>query len=309
MLIKLFPLAIYLICIGIVWIALMGIRKYYQSKGRRSPFTQKFLRSPGESILWRLQDINMDLDFYVSVAVFFPILFYSMCLSQIRLGNIKNPNFIWLVSMIFGIGVMAYSLVKLFRLIALRRKLRLGLEGEMAVGQELNLLMHDGYHVFHDFPADGFNIDHIVVGKPGVFAVETKARSKPTSGNRTSDAEVVYDGRKLQFPNWVETEPLKQARLQAEWLSKWLSSAVGEQVQARPVIALPGWFVKRTSSEGFPVINPRLFRSIAKPVNGKILSEPQIKRIVHQLDQKCRDVEPTGTEGLGGAPGIETSKK
>jgi Nuclease-related domain len=33
-------------------------------------------------------------------------------------------------------------------------------------------------------PAEGFNIDHVVVGRNGVFAVETKGRSKPVKGRR-----------------------------------------------------------------------------------------------------------------------------
>ena len=45
-----------------------------------------------------------------------------------------------------------------------RRAVRLGYEGELAVGQELEQFRHDGYYVYHDFPADTFSIDHIVVG-------------------------------------------------------------------------------------------------------------------------------------------------
>jgi hypothetical protein len=58
-------------------------------------------------------------------------------------------------------------------------------------------------------------------------------------------------------------------------------------------VALPGWFVMRTSSEGIPVLNPILFRSLLKQIQPQNLSEKTIKRIVHQLEQKCRDVEPT----------------
>jgi hypothetical protein len=88
----------------------------------------------------------------------------------------------------------------------LRRITRLGYEGEVATGQELNQLMLHGYHVYHDFVADKFNIDHLVVGPAGVFAVETKARAKPTSNNRKEDAHVSYDGRCLHFPKWKESQ-------------------------------------------------------------------------------------------------------
>ena len=69
----------------------------------------------------------------------------------------------------------------------------------MAAGQEPNSLTEAGYRVYHDLPAEGFNIDHVAVGRNGVFAMETKGRSKPAKGNVT----VVYDGRTLRFPDRI----------------------------------------------------------------------------------------------------------
>ena len=60
--------------------------------------------------------------------------------------------------------------------------------------------------VYHDIPGNNFNIDHVVVGPNGVFAVETEGRSKPNRGRGQSDATVVYDGRSLTFPDSVKTE-------------------------------------------------------------------------------------------------------
>ena len=138
-----------------------------------------------------------------------------------------------------------------------------------------------------------------------IYAVETKARRKPTTHNGKADAKVLYDGAKLQFPDWVETKPLEQARKQASWLSKWLSSAVGDRVNVIPVLNLPGWFVERTSANGFAVINPKQFRSILNSTKSSKLDESTIARVVHQLDQRCRDVQPKATEGLGAQPSLE----
>lgn len=168
----------------------------------------------------------------------------------------------------------------------------------------MNQLLRDGYDVYHDFPAEKFNIDHIIIGPAGVYAVETKARRKPATGDGQFDAKVVYDGRKLHFPDWVETKPLEQARRIAQWLSRWLSSAVGDSVNVQPVIALPGWYVERQSPNGFPVINPKNIRSILKSSRNKALDESMVTRIVHQIDQRCRDVHPRANEGLAGKPGL-----
>jgi hypothetical protein len=200
----------------------------------------------------------------------------------------------------FGLAFFAYFLIKIVRLFNLRRIIRLGYEGEVATGQELNQMMLRGYHVYHDFVADKFNIDHIVVGPAGVFAVETKARAKPTSGNRNTSHKVSYDDKYIQFPKWKETKPLEQAKNQATWLERWLSSATGEKIQVRPVVALPGWFTTRMSSKGIPVINPKRFAEIARVSDGLRLDERRIKRIAHQIDQRCRNIESKAVEGLGG---------
>jgi len=164
-------------------------------------------------------------------------------------------------------------------------------DGEVAVAQELTPLMLEGYTVFHDFSTEKFNIDHIVVGRAGVFAIETKARTKRSAGNGEKDAVVVYDGKSLRFPFHTETKPIKQAKDQASWLSKWLSSAVGEPVKATPILTLPGWYVKRVKPDGVPVLNNSEIRSYITKKKDEVPKE-MITRILHQLDQRCRDVEP-----------------
>ena len=86
---------------------------------------------------------------------------------------------------------------------------------------------------------------------------------------------------------------IDQAENQASWLSNWLGQAIGEPIAARAIVALPGGFVKRTSSEGISVANPKQFSSLFEHIKPRPLSESMLTRINHQLDQKCRDIEPT----------------
>lgn len=287
-----FPIIFFLGILDIVILVLYLLRKYREAKGYRSPFTDNFLRSPGESLNRKIIEINDKVTENLALLITTPLLLYAVYISSLHFGNSKFSTPTIALFIIVVIGFIAFYLFKLIKLLNLRRSYRLGYEGEIAVGQELNQLMREGYYVYHDFPAGNFNIDHIVVGSSGVFAVETKARSKPTSKNALADARVVYDGECLKFPKGTDIQSIQQAKRQAKWISAWLSSAIGEHVGARPVLALPGWFVERTASGGIPVINPKNFRSIAKPKNGNHLSESMITRIVHQLEQKCRDITP-----------------
>lgn len=287
-----FPIILFFGIFAVIASVLYLLRKTRQIKGKRSPFSDNFLRSPGESLNKKIMEINDRVTENLVLLITTPILLYAIYISSLYFGNLKNSALTLDIYVIAGIGFVVYSLIRLVKLLNLRRSYQLGYEGEIAVGQELNQLMRDGYYVYHDFPADKFNIDHIVVGASGVFAVETKARSKPTSKDRKADAKVKYDGRCLQFPNGMDVQSIEQAKRQAEWLSKWLRSAVGEAVKVRPVVALPGWFVERVASGGIRVVNPKNFRSIAKTKTGNNLSDQMISRIVHQLERKCRDVKP-----------------
>ena len=114
------------------------------------------------------------------------------------------------------------------------------------VGEELNQLMASGFRVFHDLPFDGFNIDHVLVGPPGVFAVETKTRRKPADIKGLERAQVFSDGERLRFPkDKYDSKAIPQARRNAETLAKWLTSATGQRVTVSAILTLPGWMVRR----------------------------------------------------------------
>ncbi|TVS21190.1 MAG: NERD domain-containing protein, partial [Planctomycetaceae bacterium] len=98
-----------------------------------------------------------------------------------------------------------------------RRNMQLGYDCELAVAQELNALARKGYYVFHDVPADGFNIDHVTVGPTGVVAIETKGRPKPLGKDGRANAKMRFEQGRLQFPGWSERKPLDQATRQAKW--------------------------------------------------------------------------------------------
>lgn len=268
------------------------IWKFFAARERkRSPLTRGLLRGPGYSLQEKIDEVTFDFAGMMGISTMIPFMFYAAYLNEwVRKGAQPTGFFTTfvLVLAIAGLIMVAWRIV---RLLNKRRQLRLGFEAELAAGQELNQLAHDGYWVFHDFPADTFNIDHVVVGPTGVYAVETKGRPKRHTHGEEKGYEVRYDGKRLEFPGWSEAEPLEQAERQANWLRKWLARAVGEQVPVKPMLLLPGWFVRRTGGGGIPVFSGKEVRTYLPKVGAGTLSPIQIQRIVHQLDQKCRSIE------------------
>jgi hypothetical protein len=270
-------------------------RWYRKRKGLKSPLTSQLLRSPGESLRAQIEKANEGLFEAFFMVAIVPSLVIGACFSSLFISGKTMGTSTIAVGIIIWVCFTVYYIQRIFRLLSQRRNLRLGLDGELAVAEELNKLMFSGYHVYHDFPAEKFNIDHILIGPVGVFAVETKTRSKRKGPRGKSSADVTYDGKKLIFPNgFYEVNALTQAKDQALWLGKWLSSAVGEKVNVEPIVTIPGWYVKRLTQEEIPVLNPKKEIEIHITSSGRknILSDVMIARIVHQIDQSCRHIEP-----------------
>jgi hypothetical protein len=277
-------------------ILIVFLKLYQHSrKGRRSPLTTQLLRSPGESLRRQIDDISIDVASYIFGSfLLVPFSFYYFSISQKATASVATR----IITALGLLVIAGWYFYKLWQVLKERNKLRLGLDCETAVGQELNQLMLHGCRVYHYFPAEKFNIDHVVISPKGVLAVETKGRSKPNKKGGPSDATVVFDGNGLKFPHRFEKSPIDQAKRQAKWLSTWLSSAVGEPVSVQPVLALPGWFIQRERPADILIVNGKNPAMLLKWANGDSLSDSMIKRISHQIEQRCRDVEPVAyTEG------------
>ncbi|MCL4455853.1 MAG: NERD domain-containing protein [Nitrospirae bacterium] len=264
-------------------------KKIYQKK-KRSPLKEKLLRNPGETLRKQEREIAIDRMLAMTSLYFVTVIF----IIAVLLTPERYKTASLLVELLFT-GLYTVFYFAFFRKIknhsASLRHISLGLDGELATAQALNQLMRHGYYVYHDFPADKFNIDHIVIGKTGIYAVETKTKSKQNIKG-TEAANVSYDGNVLNFPDGGNTEFIRQAKEQAKWLSKFLRESIGKQVFVTPVLALPGWMVNyRTTDDSLIVINPKMCEGVIT-ARRNMVDETTITQVKYQIEKECRTVEP-----------------
>ena len=269
-----------------VLLALVFLERWRRKRrGERSPLSEKLLRPAGHSLQRKLEDLNEAFDTWF-IGTFLCSLLAVGSLPFAPADTIGRTIFL----IVFGLGTAGCTVMAWRTLLKLRTN-RLGLLGEQAMAELLQWLLPLGYQVFHDVPGDGkWNIDHVVVGPAGVFAVETKYRTKQPGKASERDHEAIFDGDKIQFPSHYDTETPEQARRNARWLAKELSKATGERVTVQPIVALPGWWVTLKANSDIKVLN-------GKQVPGFIAKEPAqlsdkaIQQISYQLEKCCRDVE------------------
>jgi hypothetical protein len=184
---------------------LAKVKARYKSESEE-PFTGFPHRPPGESLRRKIQHLDDKFGQELLVMVLFP-----GALALIVVVNPIYQTWPWLPAFV----LMSFSVAIWYgrRVMKLLRELwdySLGFTGERVVGEELNQLMLDGYRVFHDVPFEGFDIDHVVVGPPGVYAIETKARRKPKGERGKKEYHVRFDGTALHWPKKQETEETKK---------------------------------------------------------------------------------------------------
>ena len=220
---------------------------------KRSPLKSSPLRNPGQSLD---EEISGIIDEAIGSYVVLPVIFIVIAgLEWWRWYTEMTPNPIFWS--IVAIGITIFSLIRLGSYRKRMKSLKLGRDGERAVGQYLELLREKGCRVFHDLIGDNFNLDHVVVCEHGIFSIETKTYSKPTKGNAT----VVFNGKDILIDGFsTDKRIITQAYAEASWLQSILSESTGKSYPVRPVVVFPGWYVETKQGKkknGLWVLNPK----------------------------------------------------
>ncbi len=215
----------------------------------------------------------------------FGFVVFAMCQLFFQYFNVYPSPFMTIAS---TATVIAYTAIHLWRRFPELRRLRLGIDGEKAVGQYLDELRSMGYAVFHDIQTPRGNIDHVLVGTGGIFAIETKTISKPTD----HDAVISYDGANVRVDGFSpDRDPISQTLALANELSTIVERATQSRPDVRPVVLYPGWYVeKQPKGVKVWVLAPRAFPGFLKHEPGK-LTDAQVAGVRSAIDAYARSYD------------------
>ena len=273
-------------CVTIISIIYFLVSRSKKFKLHKKPVGkgEKMHREAGHSLAIAFESKQEKLLLLLVCVIVLPI-----CLIT---GAPNEWEWYWTIPILLILASVGALLIKA-RLLHLS-DLSLGLQGERLVGETINWLMKDGFDVFHDYPIDpngkSGNIDHIVVGPNGVFAIETKAVRKPTDDSIAKNYEVSFNGKSLKYPHFsTKRGGMTQAIHNAQFLSKELSASLDEPIQVHPILTLPGWFVDSSSTSPLSVLNPKNIRANILRKDSVIDKSLQ-RKITHRIKERCQDV-------------------
>ena len=276
---------------GVVGIQIWKIKR----RSERPPVAFKLLRGPGETLRQGVAKADEDWVSRLVYASLVPVVAAWAVLGVfIKLLPTTPFSIEIVVTVLVFIATLVPAMRWAWRDLTRYRNDHLGYLGEREVAEQLQPLLADGYRVFHDVPAEGaktqFNLDHVTVGPTGVALIETKTRRKGRARPGFKDHEVEFDGHQLVWPWGEDRHGIGQAINNAEWLEKWIFGRTGLKVPVKPILTLPGWYVKEAPSPRLRVVNSKILADVIRGHGEITLTPEKIDLIARQLDDRCRDV-------------------
>ncbi len=256
-----------------------------------SPLKEKPLRQAGQGAREMLTDYALDNLFYIVFVV--GITLFICAMEWIRYFFPQPPHpliytFVFILTLIWAVLRWSKSIKNINRM-------RQGRDGEIIVGQTLDELTVNGFHVFHDVPARSkkgkrFNIDHVLVGKRGIFAVETKTWSKHSNGTDKIEA----DSRGILIAGYIpDKDILLQPLLEADWISEMINHKIGKNIKIKPVLTFPGWFIepsaqKVANERGVLLVNPKALGKFIMN-ESETFSSDEVSILISLISSHVRD--------------------
>lgn len=259
-----------------------------ESRGLRSPLKDKPLRLPGQSVQDELDGLLFDkLIPYFLFVVFLGLLTGMEWIAVWR--HLPRQPWLYTGMTLIAVVVCGWQFMRARQKIA---SLKLGRDGERTVAEFLESLRERGAQVFHDVPAEGFNLDHVLLCRRGIFAIETKTRGKPVG----RDARVTFTADSvLVGGHKPERDPVRQVQGGARWLGQLLEQSTGKRFSVRGLVLFPGWFVEPMTrawkEAGLPwVLSPKVLSRFIEKEPAR-LEESDVRLAAFHLDRYIRAEE------------------
>ncbi|PMR77120.1 nuclease-related domain-containing protein [Billgrantia endophytica] len=284
---------IFLFPLGAMAVIVIALRNLHDARVR-SPFNARPLREPGQALRDRLDRAfaNLFLNGALGPIVTLAPLVYGM--GRMLFASRQN----WLEWALYG--ALSTVLVLIYCFLLIRdfqhiRRIKLGLACELAVGQELERLIHPEahpYYVFHDVPTDTDTIDHVAVTPFAVFVVETRARTRPFTADGREINVVTVEPQRLRFPGWSEHRPLVKTLRATRWLAEWLENRCDTAVPVRGVLALPGWDITCAGTpDGLMVVSGEGLAQLLSEIKPGHLDDELHDKVIAALIERAAELE------------------
>ena len=254
-----------------------------QFVGEGTRFNDSIMREAAQRFRDECNRLSTSQSIYLGGMLVFAMLFAAAYLLQAEQLFAGYPD--WQLGLLLGFLLLAaifaaYKIINTFRA---ARRARLLRDASLAIGHQLQQSSSASTLLFHDVETSAGIIDHVVIGREGVYAVNVIARrSNEGASARVLENRVQFSGS--DEPVSVVPDLAKNTRL-----AKHFTQLIGQRVRVRSVIAVPGWETPEQADERHLVVNER---NVAMLLGWKdktdLLMDDDVQILVQDLRLRCR---------------------
>ena len=219
---------------ALLWALLWGITRVapYLRFGR--VFPELVLNAAGEAARTDLRWVERELLLLTAVALAAVLTFLALWFAG---GERSGGVWMWVGFGLACLLAVGWSYFTVRRFLDWRDA-RFAARAHAALSATLGRLALQGHRVFHDVPLGELSVDHVVMGKFGVFAIKVVAR-RP--GKMTPNVARI-NGRSIEFQDgYALLDTIALAERGARVLTDGTAKGMSHRMHVLPVVAVPGW--------------------------------------------------------------------
>ncbi|MEJ2273547.1 MAG: nuclease-related domain-containing protein [Woeseiaceae bacterium] len=251
--------------------------------GSTPSFADSIMHEAAQRFRDELDRISGSQAIYLAGTLVFIVLFASAYVLQAQNLFAGYPSWqLWLQT---GFLLMAALVAgwRLSRTVFAYRQVRFMRDANVAVGHQLQKISTGANRIFHDVRTSAGIVDHVLVGRTGIYAINVV----PRRGRRNGSA--VLKDSYLSFSDSDDRTPIVDITASTARLEKEVGQLLGHRIRVRSVIAVPGWNIGEQASQNHLLVNERTIPMLRGwRDQSDYLMDEDVEALQEELTTRCR---------------------
>ena len=214
-------------------------------------FSDRIMHEAAQRFRDELDRLSCSQSTYLCGVLVFATLFIAAYVLQAKHLFAGYPSWQLYLQLGFLLLVSGYAAFRLGKIALESHQVKFVRDANVAIGHQLQHMSAQGSYVFHDVETSAGVVDHVIIGRKGLYAVNVIARR---TGKR---AHAKLRDNSIEYSNNNPDHSIIDITAKAARLQKEFRQLLGHKVRVRSVIAVPGWDMDEQPNAEHLLVNER----------------------------------------------------
>lgn len=253
-----------------------------RAAGAAPNFSDSIMHEAAQRFRDDFERISISQSIYLGALLVFSMLFAAAYLLDAGRLFVGYPDWQLHLQLIFVSLAAVFAIGELVATFLAGRRLRFRKDANIAVGHRLQQICSESTLVFHDVATAAGVIDHVVIAKTGLYAVNVVAR------RARHNAEVRLADNVLEFSGTTRERCIDDLVAKVKSLEQEFQQLLGYKVRVRSVVAVPGWTVTAQTTARHLLVDEKTVAILTGwKDNAEQLMQDDVERLQSEMKARC----------------------